>query len=68
MAATQKLVNIVYNHYLTVGMTFSHYTKSSFQAGSAQLARAKSYRVLARGQAQNILTLGNVRCTSHALA
>ena len=35
-------------------MTFSHYSKSLVQAGSAQLARSKSYRVLACGQAQSM--------------
>ena len=34
-------------------MTFSEYTKTVVQAGAAQLARTKSYSVLARMQAQN---------------
>ena len=67
MAATQKLVNIVHNHYLTVGMTFSRYTHSLVQTGSAQLARAKSYRVLARGHAQNMRRAAHMdTCTKRA--
>ena len=48
------LVNIVKNHYLTLGMTFFRYPRSLVQAGSAQLAREKSSRVLARGLAQTL--------------
>ena len=48
-------VNIAYYDYLTVGMAFSSYTKSGVQAGSAQLARAKSTRLLAGGLAQMLI-------------
>ena len=48
-------VNILYYDYLTVGMAFSSYTKSGVQTGSAQLARAKSTRVLAGGLAQMLI-------------
>ena len=39
-------VNILYYDYLTVGITFFSCIKSGVQTGSAQLARAKSTRVL----------------------
>ena len=62
-----KHVNIVYYDNLTVGITFSSYIKSLVQAGSAQLARAKSYRVLARGHAQNMRRAAHMdTCTKRA--
>ena len=54
-AHSQILVNIVKNHYLTLGMIFFRYPRSLVQAGSAQLARAKSYSVLARRHAQTLI-------------
>ena len=54
-AHSKFLVNIVENHYMTNAMTFSRYTKSLVQTGSAPGPRAKSYRVLARGQAQTLV-------------
>ena len=58
-------VNIAYYDYLTVGMAFSSYTKSLVQAGSAQLARAKSTRVLAGGHAQ-MLIVRHTRTHAHS--
>ena len=51
----RKVVNIVYYHDTTVEMTFFSYTKSGVQAGSAQLARVKSPRVMAGGHAQMLI-------------
>ena len=48
----RKVVNIVYYHDTTVGMTFSTYTDSLVQAGSARVARAKSSGMPARRLAQ----------------
>ena len=60
-----KLVNTVYYDYLTVGITFSSYINSGVQTGSAQLARAKSTRVLAGGLAQ-MLIVRHTRTHAHS--
>ena len=48
-------VNIAYYDYLTVGITFFSCIKSGVQTGSAQLARAKSTRLLAGRLAQMLI-------------